>query len=109
MSVLVWRKDCAKRGKEEEQKILQSQAYIFPANLSVSSEEIRENFPILMDIPHTPFRIGIHKPAIILSACKYNRSNSSSVYVSNGDHVTRCSLKQTFPPLQSDDSAHWQS
>lgn len=55
--------------------------------------------------PHThPSRIGIHTPDIILSLCKYNRSESWSVYVSSGDHVSNCSLKQTFPPLRSGDS-----
>lgn len=43
--------------RKRNKKILQSQACSFPTNPSVSSEEIRENFPILMDI-HTHILLG---------------------------------------------------
>jgi len=50
MSAPLWRKDGAKQGKEHKQKDLQSQACSFPTSLSVSSEEIRANLPVLVDI-----------------------------------------------------------
>lgn len=34
-----------------------------------------ETFPILVEMLTHTFRIGIHKPDIILSSWKYNRSN----------------------------------
>lgn len=43
--------------RRKTKKILQSQACSFPTNLSISSEELRENFSILMDI-HTHILSG---------------------------------------------------